>query len=329
MRLRLLDGRGGWRRARESQRTPPRLARIVLAHPISYVTWGVIIVGWEVAAHLTPASQLQGSPIVPSFEFMLTDAFKSLSGSWTFHKWAPNPAYGGRETYLGAALAVAYHTWKTLVRVLLGLTAGGLVGISSGLLISYSAAARRIAWGPLNFVRMVPLLAAIPLFQYWLGPNDRGTTVFIGIGVFVLLVVATINSVRNVPNHFAESSRTLGASRLQTYAWVVVPRALPELRTALLLSAGLGWSLAVGSEYLGLQDGLGSIMATAANTSNTGRMVVVGTLIMVFALATFVALNTAFLRAFRWMPPRSVTSLATGVVSAAGGRAISTEQRET
>jgi ABC-type nitrate/sulfonate/bicarbonate transport system permease component len=304
-----------------------RLLDTIKHHPAAFATWGVILIGWEIAAHLTPESQLQGSPVVPSYEFMWTHAFKSLSGSWTFHRWAPNPAYGGRETYLGAFLAVAYHTWKTLTRVLLGMAFGGVTGVGAGLLVSYSVTVRRIVWGPLNFVRMVPLLAAIPLFQYWLGPNNRGTTVFIGIGVFVLLIVATINSVSNVPNHYAESARTLGASRLQTYAWVVAPRALPELRTALLLAAGLSWSLAVGSEYLVLQDGLGSIMATAANTSNTGRMLIVGGLITFFALLTFFLLNRVFLRMVHWMPSvsASVAGVASGVASAAGGRAVATD----
>jgi ABC-type nitrate/sulfonate/bicarbonate transport system permease component len=311
-------------RTLRSQTGLRRLAQPLLLHPVAFVTWAVIVAGWEVAAHLTPKSQLQGSPIVPSFEFMLTDAFKSLSGSWTFHRWAPNPAYGGRETYLGATLAVAYHTWKTLTRVLLGLAAGGLLGVFSGLLVSYSRVARAVLWGPLNFLRMVPLLAAIPLFQYWLGPNNRGTTVFIGIGVFVLLIVATINAVSNVPNYYAESARTLGASRLQTYARVIIPRAIPELRTAILLSAGLSWSLAVGSEYLGLQNGVGSIMATAANTSNTGRMIVVGVLIMFCALITFFVLNRLFTKVVHWMPtvPASAVSVASGAASAGGGRAV-------
>src|SRR6185436_13856080 len=107
------------------------------------------------------------------------------------------PAFGGAETYRGALLAIVYHSLFTLERVVLGLAVGTVAGVASGLLLSYSRTVRLIAWGPLNFLRMVPLLAAIPLFGFWLGANTRGTTTFIAICVWVLLVIATINAVRN------------------------------------------------------------------------------------------------------------------------------------
>jgi ABC-type nitrate/sulfonate/bicarbonate transport system permease component len=286
-----------------------RFAALVRANSVALATWAVIIGGWEVAAHLVPESQLRGSPIVPSLEFIWTDTLKSLSGSWTVHRWAPNPAFGGRETYLGAVLAIAYHSFFTLTRVMLGVLVGGFAGVVGGLLISYSRVVRWVAWGPLNFLRMVPLLAAIPLFGFWFGANTRGTTTFIAIGVWVLLVIATINAVRNVPNYYAESARTLGASRLQTYIRVVVPRALPELRTGLLLAAGLGWSLGVGSEYIGLRTGLGSIMASATAEANTGRMILMAVLIITYALLTFAVLNALFTRMVHWMPQKPRTAI--------------------
>jgi sulfonate transport system permease protein len=140
-------------------------------------------------------------------------------------------------------------------------------------------------------------------------------------------VIATINAVRNVPNAYAESSRTLGASRFQTYRRVVVPAALPELRTALLLAAGLSWSLAVGSEYIGLRTGLGSIMATAEATANTGRMIILAVLIVTYALITFAILDRVFTRMVHWRPraqPTPGTAFA-GVAAAPAAGAIVSE----
>ena len=290
---------------------------------VSLATWSFIIVAWEIASALVPRGGLNGSPIVPSIQFIFTKALKSISGSWTLQFWAPNPAYGGQETYLGAILALIYNTLCTLYRVALGLAVGVTVGVGSGLIISYSTIARRIIWGPVNFLRMVPLLAAIPLFAYWFGANAFGTTVIITISVLVLLVVTTFTAVANVPKHYVESARTLGASRFQAYLYVVIPRALPELRTGLLLSAGLSWSMGVGAEYLGLQTGLGAIMATAVDQANTGRMMIIAITIMLCCLLTFWVLNKLFNRAVRWLPQaRSVTQVGAGVAAAAGGRAI-------
>lgn len=289
------------------------VGRKLRANSVAIATWVTILGGWELASYLVPASQLHGSPIVPSLQFIWTDTLRGVSGSWTLHRWAPNPALGGKETYLGAVLALGYHSYYTLIRVVLGLLIGGLIGIVGGLAVSYSRAMRWVFWGPLNFLRMVPLLAAIPLFEFWLGANTRGAVTFIAIGVWVVLVIATINAVRNVPNYYAESARTLGASRLQTYRRVVIPRALPELRTALLLSAGLSWSLGVGAEYIGLQTGLGSIMATAEANADTGRMVIMAVIIVGFALLTFAVLDRGFKKMVHWVPRGNVPSARAGI----------------
>jgi ABC-type nitrate/sulfonate/bicarbonate transport system permease component len=98
-----------------------------------------------------------------------------------------------------------------------------------------------------------------------------------------------------------------------------MPAALPELRTALLLSGGLSWSLAVGAEYLGLPNGLGAIMATAEAFTNTGRMMIVAALVATCALSTFVVLNWIFDRVVRWVPrSEAATDVAAGAAALAG-----------
>jgi len=279
-----------------------RVLESIRRPPVSWITWGVIIVGWEVAAHLAPASTVRNSPIVPSWEFVFTDALRQLSGSWPFDYWAPNPSRGGEETYLGAFLAIGYHSYQSLLRLVVGLVIGVMAGVGSALGISYWRFARRLVWTPLNFLRMVPLLAAIPLFQFWFGASMTGTTVFIAFGVWVLLMVSTINAVNNVQDRYIESARTLGASRRWTYLTVVVPAALPELRTSLLLAAGLSWSLTVGSEYIGLPNGLGNILAVAEFNTNTGRMIIIAIIIALYALLTFYFLDKLFRRLVSWVP---------------------------
>ena len=269
---------------------------------VAILTWTVIIGGWEVVSHLVITSQLRGIPIVPSWEFVFTDVFKALSGSWPFDFLAPNPRLGGEETYLGAFLALGYHSGVTLYRLSLGLIVGVIAGVGSGFAISYWQWVHRLIWSPMNILRMAPLLAAIPLFQFWLGATTVGTTVFIAFGVWVFLLISTMTSVQNVQDVFVEYAQTLGASRFQSYRTVVMPAALPELRTGLLLAAGLSWSLAVGAEYIGMPNGLGAILATAQTFTNTGRMMLVAITVALCALTTFAVLDRLFARAVRWVP---------------------------
>ena len=278
------------------------LRRFIRDHPVSIATWLAIIVGWEILAHVVPPSTLSTSPLVPSWEYVFSDALKSLAGNWPFEFWAPNPSTGGEITFRGALLAVGYHSMSTMARLAIGLVVGVVLGVSTGLAVSYWAWVRQLAWTPLNLLRMFPLLAAIPLFQFWLGANLLGTTVFISFGVWVLLVVATIHAVKNVPDRYVENARVLGASRRRTYLSVVVPASMVELRTGLLLAAGLSWSLTVGAEYIGLPSGLGNLLAVAVFFTNTGRMIIIAVLIAVFALLTFFLIDRLFRRVIRWVP---------------------------
>lgn len=296
-----------------------RLRSYVRTHPVSAATWFVIIIGWEIFAHIAPPSTLASSPIVPSWEYVFTEALKSTAGAWEFDFWAPNPSRGGELTYWGAFLALGYHSLSTMMRLVIGLIVGVILGVGTGLAISYWSWLRRLAWTPLNMMRMFPLLAAIPLFQFWLGANLWGTTVFISFGVWVLLVVATIHAVRNVPDRYVESARTLGASRMQTYMRVVVPGSMVELRTGLLLAAGLSWSLTVGAEYIGLPSGLGNLLAVAVFFTNTGRMIIIAVLISVFALTTFLFVDRMFSRMVSWVPKVGAEDAALERIAGAAG----------
>lgn len=307
-----------------------RIRRYISEHPTSVITWLVIIIGWEILGHLTPPSTMSNSPLVPPWEFVFTDALKSLSGNWNFSFWAPNPSVGGDLTYRGAFLAIGWHSLNTMYRLLLGLGFGIITGVGTGLAISYWPWVRRLSWTPLNLLRMFPLLAAIPLFQFWLGANLRGTTVFITFGVWVLLVVATIHAVNNVPDRFIENARVLGASRVRTYMSVVIPASMVELRTGFLLAAGLSWSLTVGAEYIGLPSGLGNLLAVAVFFTNTGRMVIIAVLISIFALLTFLFVDRLFRRMVRWSPQAAAEDAAlervAGAAAIGGGQAVAIEE---
>ena len=253
------------RMGRAIQETPKRLLNAMRTNPLFFITCAVLLVGWQIASYVAPAGTLE-HPLVPGWDYVFRVALPRMAGDWLvpggfplpgvtvlFDQLAPFPAILGEEarTWPAVFLALAFHSFMTLSRLVLGLFLGLLGGLATGLVISYWSILRQISWTSMNFLRMIPLLAAIPWMQFALGATLRGLTTFIAFGVWVVLVVATMNSVANVPDRYIESARTLGASRMRTYFKVIIPGSMPELRTALLLSAGLGWSLTIAAEFLG------------------------------------------------------------------------------
>ena len=313
---------------------PRRLLKAMRNNPLFFITWIVLLVGWQVVSIVAPEGTLE-HPLVPGWDYVFGDTLFRMSGDWflnkieilhlevRFEELAPYPATLGDEarTWPAVFLALAFHSFMTLSRLLVGLAIGLAVGIATGLAIPYWPVLRQTAWAPMNFLRMIPLLAAIPWLQFGLGANFRGAVAFIAFGVWVTLVVATMNSVANVPDRFIESARTLGASRPYTYFKVIVPGSMPELRTALLLSAGLGWSLTIAAEFLGFPTGLGHMASIAVQETNTARLVIVAFVVACYSLLTFYMLNQMFNRLVSWMPQRAAGTTDISRVAGAAGAA--------
>jgi len=313
---------------------PRRLVNSMRKNPLFFITWAVLLVGWQIVSIVAPEGTLE-HPLVPGWDYVFGDTLFRMSGDWLlnkvpilhlevrFEELAPYPALIGdhARTWPAVFLALAFHSFMTLSRLLVGLGIGLVVGIATGMAIPYWPVLRQTAWAPMNFLRMIPLLAAIPWLQFGLGANFRGAVAFIAFGVWVTLVVATMNSVANVPDRFIESARTLGASRPYTYFKVIVPGAMPELRTALLLSAGLGWSLTIAAEFLGFPTGLGHMASIAVQETNTARLVIVAFVVACYSLLTFYMLNQMFNRLVSWMPQRAAGTTDISKVAGAAGAA--------
>ncbi len=268
----------------------------------SVATVVVIIIGWEIAAHLAPRSILRDSPIVPSWEFMLGRGLIGVSDYWRIQMWAPVPQLGGARTYLGAFLAIGYHSLQTLWRVVAGLLVGATAGVLIGLALSWSVAVRRTIALPVHLLRMCPLLALVPLFQFWFGASNLGSIVYVGYGVGVIFLVSTINAVSNVPTKYIESARTFGATKAGIYRSIIWPAIRPELLSALFLSLGIAWAAVIGAEYIGVESGIGRMIIWAENFSQTGRMMIMTLFVLLYANIGFAACSIFQKWALRWKP---------------------------
>jgi sulfonate transport system permease protein len=272
------------------------------ANWISLATIVALALAWEAGGHLAPKSPLRESPIVPAWEYVFGPALIGLSDYWKIQLWAPVPELGGRKTYLGAFLAVGYHSALTLFRVAAGLVLGGVVGVALGLLVSVSEIARRLVAGPLHIIRMCPLLAMIPLFQFWLGATNWSAICYVAYGVGVVYFVGTLNAVANMPRRYIEAARTLGASPLLIYWRVILPAILPELFSSVFLTLGLAWSAVIGAEYVGVESGIGRMIIWAEFFSHTGRMVLVTLFIVLYATLSWLVVRRLAARILAWMP---------------------------
>jgi sulfonate transport system permease protein len=269
---------------------------------VSLLTIISLLMAWELAAHLAPKTLLAQTPLVPSWEFTFGPSLLGMADYWHFPFWAPITSMGGEQTFRGALLALVYNSALTWFRLLCGLGLGAVIGIGVGLALSSSPLLRRLASLPLTILRIFPLLAMIPLFQFWVGTNTAGVVAFVAYGTAVIYVVGTMNAVANIPDRYIEYARTLGVSRLGVFRSVVMPAIVPELFSSILLTFGLAWSAVIAAEYVGIDTGLGRIMIFAQFMSQTGRMALVSVLLVVYASVSYAICRAISNRILRWMP---------------------------
>jgi sulfonate transport system permease protein len=258
-----------------------------------------LLATWELVARLVVAHDARPDSVLPTVEHTLA-TFKHLSNYWTGGWGVRATQDGGTETYRGAVLAVGDGVLTTGSRLLFGMAIAVVLGVGGGLLIGYTRAVRRFAFGPLNFLGVLPLLAMLPLFAFWFGATSKAAVIFIAFGAGVTILRATINAVDNVPSAYLDYARTLGASRLRVYRTVIVPAILPELRGGIAIALTFSWSLALGAELVGIQSGLGRMMILAVNFSQVDRMFLIALVFIALAAATVIAFDRLADHLIRW-----------------------------
>jgi ABC-type nitrate/sulfonate/bicarbonate transport system permease component len=145
----------------------------------------------------------------------------------------------------------------TVCRVLFGFIVGTLLGLGLGLAMSYNKKVYYFFDPLVESIRPVPVIAMIPFFLMWFGIGEAGKLLLITLGVFAIIVVSTVEAIKNVPKIYVLAAETLGASKLQLFRTVLVPAIVPQLIGPMRVAAALSFTLVVAAEFMGANAGLG------------------------------------------------------------------------
>ncbi len=274
---------------------------------ISLAVLLALALAWQVLSWIYTAEAQPGEPMVAGWQVLFTRTLLSLSDYWPGGLGVPAVADGAERSYLAAVLSILLHSADTILRLAAGLSLGGVAGLVLGLALSWSRWTRRLVDWPLQFLRTLPLLAMVPLFQLWFGTDAIGEVMFVAYGIGVIVFAGTVNAVRNVPQIYLDNARALGASRLLLTRTVVLPAIVPAMRSTVLLSLGAGWGAVLGAEYLGAQSGLGYIIVYAQQFAFLDRMFLVALLFVLYTSVSNWALGRLTVRLLVWAPEEQRT----------------------
>jgi NitT/TauT family transport system permease protein len=155
---------------------------------------------------------------------------------------------------------------------LLGFALAVVLGIPTGLV---TASWRRPAallnpW--IAGLYATPIIALAPLFILWFGIGIWSKVAVVASLVLFPVIINTDAGVRNADRQLIEAVRSFGATKLQLFAKVSLPAALPFILAGLRLGVGRGLIGVVVGELFGARAGLGFMITQAAEVFNMPQL---------------------------------------------------------
>jgi NitT/TauT family transport system permease protein len=149
------------------------------------------------------------------------------------------------------------NSTTTLTEIVLGFLITVLFGIPMGLVIALSLTARRVAYPILVFVQLIPKIAIAPLFIVWFGFGVESKLLLTVLMTFFPLLLASIAGFQTLDQRLLYLTKSMGATRSQTFWSIRLPSALPVIFSGLKTAATIATTAAIVAEFVGSNSGLG------------------------------------------------------------------------
>lgn len=204
--------------------------------------------------------------------------------SWVARGWPSPWQVGGvlcadlRDPTFQAAL------WGSLRRMLLGYLLVMGVGLSGGMLLGRVPLVDQIMGSVAVALHAIPGAAWVPLSIIWFGMTEQAVIFTILLGAAGIVMVNTDTGIREVPPLIQRAAKTMGASGLRYFWFVVVPAAVPKIVDGLRLAWAFGWRALMAGELLTSVPGLGQMLNRVAKAQQLDQLLAIMLLIAVIGI---------------------------------------------
>ncbi len=146
-----------------------------------------------------------------------------------------------------------------------GFVLGTLIGTFVGLALWASRFAARVVDPIAVAFNAVPKIALGPMIVIWLGAGIGSKIALAFVSTAVVALIAAYAATREIDPDLLTLLRCMGASRVQTFAKLVVPAALPLIFGTMRINVGFALVGAVVGEFISSQAGIGHAVFVAGN----------------------------------------------------------------
>lgn len=170
------------------------------------------------------------------------------------------PTPGSVVTALASILAsdsFYHHLFITVTETAVGGLIGILIGLTAGCIVGVSPVGRSIIQPLMVTVQAVPALVLAPLMLVWFGYGITSKLALVILATFFPVFVTTVQGIRGTPDSYLKLMASLRAGWPRTFVSVRFPYALPSIFAGIRASIASAFSAAVVAEFVGALEGLG------------------------------------------------------------------------
>lgn len=145
----------------------------------------------------------------------------------------------------------------TFLRVCITTLCAWICGIVVGYYLFQSNVLKNLLLPTINLIRHISPFAWLPFAIIWFGLGEPSIFFVMFITLFFPTVIAVSEFFSTIPKEYIDEAQVCGASRSQLFFQIELPLILNNLLNLLRVIWGLGWSVIVAAEMLGVNSGLG------------------------------------------------------------------------
>jgi NitT/TauT family transport system permease protein len=178
-----------------------------------------------------------------------------------------------RLVFLYANADLLRHLGVTMAEVVSGFVAGTIAGILAGITFARAPRLERMATPIVLLLQTAPKIAIAPLLLLWLGIGPAPKIVLIGIVTFFPVMSGMITGLRYGENSFKDLAAVLKLSAWQRFWHIELPTALPAVLAGMAVATTLAMTAAVIGELMGANEGIGYLLASGQESSDTAMVI--------------------------------------------------------
>lgn len=189
----------------------------------------------------------------------------------------------------------------SLQRMALGYGLSIIVGMAVGTLIATSRWADDTIGGIVLGIQSLPSITWLPLAVLWFGRDERAIVFVVLMGSAFSIATSARAGILGIPPLLTRAAGTLGASRWQAYAYVVLPGMLPAMVQGMKQGWSFAWRALMAGELLFVTAGLGRLLSAGRDSNDTSLMFAMMAVIIVVGVSVD---RLIFGRAESWVRER-------------------------